>query len=337
MRGEGNQNHQEGDEYEDEELVAVGSRNDGPSSNISTANSNRTNNNTDGKNSDKASAVRSKHSVTEQRRRSKINDRFQILRELIPQCNQKRDTASFLLEVIEYVRYLQEKVQKYEGSYQGLSTEPTKLMPWRNSHWRVQSFVGHPQAINNGSGLGPVFPRKFDENNIAVTPTMLASAQNTPMEPDPSQDAACNKAMDQHQPDLTNKGFSLPTRRLQTTIPLQQAYSDPQSVECAVTGDSLNQAEELSIEGGTISISSAYSEGLLNALTQALQTAGIDLSQANISVQIDLGKRSNRGLASGTSANKDIQNPVANHQSTIHLRDVTSERDSDHFLKRLKT
>lgn len=29
----------------------------------------------DGKNSDKASAMRSKHSVTEQRRRSKINER----------------------------------------------------------------------------------------------------------------------------------------------------------------------------------------------------------------------------------------------------------------------
>lgn len=34
------------------------------------------------------------------------------------------------LQVIEYVQYLQEKVQKYEGSYQGWSSEPTKLMPW---------------------------------------------------------------------------------------------------------------------------------------------------------------------------------------------------------------
>lgn len=30
----------------------------------------------DGKNSDKASVIRSKHSVTEQRRRSKINERY---------------------------------------------------------------------------------------------------------------------------------------------------------------------------------------------------------------------------------------------------------------------
>lgn len=34
------------------------------------------------------------------------------------------------MQVIEYVQYLQEKVQKHEGSYQGWSPEPTKLMPW---------------------------------------------------------------------------------------------------------------------------------------------------------------------------------------------------------------
>lgn len=43
---------------------------------------------------------------------------------------------------------------------------------------------------------------------------------------------------------------------------------------------------------------------LLNNLTQALEGAGIDLSQANISVQIDLGKRANRGLMSEASIAK---------------------------------
>ncbi|KAE8732981.1 hypothetical protein F3Y22_tig00001644pilonHSYRG00054 [Hibiscus syriacus] len=57
-------------------------------------------NGADGKNTNKAKEMRSKHSVTEQRRRSKINERFQILRELIPNTDQKRDKASFLLEVI---------------------------------------------------------------------------------------------------------------------------------------------------------------------------------------------------------------------------------------------
>ncbi|CAK7335251.1 unnamed protein product [Dovyalis caffra] len=74
----------------------------------------------------KTNANRSKHSETEQRRRSKINERqiflflFQALRDLIPQNDQKRDKASFLLEVIEYIQFLQEKLQMYEGSYEGL-------------------------------------------------------------------------------------------------------------------------------------------------------------------------------------------------------------------------
>ncbi|EPS62731.1 hypothetical protein M569_12059, partial [Genlisea aurea] len=87
-----------------------------------------------------ANATRSKHSVTEQRRRSKINERYQILRRIIPHSDQKRDTASFLLEVIHYVQSLQEKVQKYEGgSYQTWSLEPAKLMPWVKTHWNLAS------------------------------------------------------------------------------------------------------------------------------------------------------------------------------------------------------
>lgn len=43
---------------------------------------------------------------------------------------------------------------------------------------------------------------------------------------------------------------------------------------------------------------------LLNSLNEALQSAGVDLSQASVSVQIDLGNRANRGLSSGTPASK---------------------------------
>ncbi|KAJ9163467.1 hypothetical protein P3X46_023132 [Hevea brasiliensis] len=307
MRGKGNQNQDE-EEYEEEEF---GSRKEGACSNV--INNNSSNNNSkDGKNIDKANAIRSKHSVTEQRRRSKINERFQILRDLIPHSDQKKDTASFLLEVIEYVQYLQEKVQKYEGSYQGWSSEPAKLMPWRNSHWRVPSFIGHPQAIKNGSGPGPTFPGKFDENNIAINPTLLVGTQSQ-VESEPSRDVAC-KAVEL-QPELANKVMPLPTS-LQTTMPtpvqndglvghpLQQPVSDAQLAEFPITNETMNQQKELTIEGGTISISSIYSQGLLNNLTRALQSAGVDLSQANVSVQIDLGRSSNKGLTSRTSVAK---------------------------------
>ncbi|KAJ4710689.1 transcription factor BIM2-like [Melia azedarach] len=327
--------NREEEDYDDEEFMSKKEA----ASTINNTNSK------DGKNSDKASVIRSKHSVTEQRRRSKINERFQILREIIPHSDQKRDTASFLLEVIEYVQFLQEKVQKYEGSYQDWSSEPTKLMPWRNSHWRVQSFVGHPHSIKNGSGPGSMFPGKFDENSISIPPTMLTSTQN-PVESDPSRDVAC-KSADQ-QPELANKGISLPMP-MQGNMPapvrtdgvlvhpLRRPVSDAQSNECPTATDSMNQQEELTVEGGTISISSVYSQGLLNNLTQALEGAGIDLSQANISVQIDLGKRANRGLMSEASIAKDLENHPSINQAMAKLRDVSSGEDSDQGQKRLKT
>lgn len=104
----------------------------------------------DGKSSDqKPNTPRSKHSATEQRRRSKINDRFLKLREIIPHSDQKRDKASFLLEVIEYIQFLQEKVHKYEGSYQGLENKPSTL-PWGLSmdrHWSQAELPALKKAV----------------------------------------------------------------------------------------------------------------------------------------------------------------------------------------------
>ncbi|XP_028803482.1 transcription factor BIM2 [Neltuma alba] len=331
--GKGNQ---EDDEYEEEEF---GSKKEGPSS---TPNSNNTGKDT--KAIDKASAIRSKHSVTEQRRRSKINERFQILRDLIPHSDQKRDTASFLLEVIEYVQYLQEKVQKYEGSYQGWGQEPTKLMPWRNSHWRVQGYGQH-QAVKNGSGPVSPFPGKFDESNISVSPTVLSGSQNT-IDPEQSRDIISKTV--ERQAELECKAVPLPMpmhANMSVPVrsdgalahPLQGPVSDGQSAECPANSEPQNQQEELTIEGGTINISSVYSQGLLHNLTQALQSAGLDLSQASISVQINLGKRANKGLGCGTSTSMNHDNMPSSNQAMAQFRDAGNGEDTDQAQKRLKT
>ncbi|XP_042049253.1 transcription factor BIM2-like [Salvia splendens] len=294
--------HQEEEEEEEEEF---GAKKDATSS---------ANNSKDGKNSDKANAIRSKHSVTEQRRRSKINERFQILRELIPHSDQKRDTASFLVEVIQYVQFLQEKVQKYEGSYQPWNSEPTKLMPWRNSHWRVQNFVGQPPTAKNGSAPGSAFPGRFDENSLGV-PMTMQPGQTNPIEPDHVMDT---------QVSMGNDG------------PFSHTFgpSEAQSSECPSTADALNLQDELTIEGGTINVSSIYSEGLLTTLTQALQSTGVDLSQASISVQINLGKRANRG-ATPTAKDHIIPTPSSNQPvGTFH--EATSSEDFDLAQKRRK-
>lgn len=330
----GKVNHEE-DEYDDDEF----------NSNKKQATSSAPNTNKDGKATDKASVIRSKHSVTEQRRRSKINERFQILRDLIPQCDQKRDTASFLLEVIEYVQYLQERVQKYEGSYQGWSQEPSKLMPWRNSHWRAQNFVGQPPIVKNGSGPVSPFPGKFDENSVSISPTMLSGSHNM-IDHDPTRDIVGKTA--ERQPDLASKGIPLPMAmhaNMSVPVrsdgvlshPLQGTVSDAQSTECPTTSEQLNQQDDLTVEGGTISISSVYSQGLLNNLTQALQSAGLDLSKANISVQIDLGKRANKDPSGTASSPKNHDNPLCSNQSFAHFRDGGNREDSDQAQKRMKT
>lgn len=48
---------------------------------------------------------------------------------------------------------------------------------------------------------------------------------------------------------------------------------------------------------------------LLSTLTQALQSSGVDLSQASISVQIELGKRSNSRVTGSPSIVKVILMP----------------------------
>ncbi|XP_035546002.1 65-kDa microtubule-associated protein 8 [Juglans regia] len=54
----------------------------------------------------------------------------EIMRDIIPQNDKKRDKASFLLEVIEYIQFLQDKLNMYEGQYHGWSSEPKTLIPW---------------------------------------------------------------------------------------------------------------------------------------------------------------------------------------------------------------
>lgn len=109
-----------------------------------------------------------------------------------------------------------------------------------------------------------MFPGKFDDS---IPSTMLTSLQN-PLESDPNRDVTCK--MDQ-QPELVNKGIPLPmslqgnmpaaVRNDMLVHPLQRPISDGQSNECPTTGDMMNQQEELTVEGGTISISSVYSQG----------------------------------------------------------------------------
>ncbi|XP_010999419.1 PREDICTED: transcription factor BIM2-like isoform X1 [Populus euphratica] len=270
----------------------------------------------------KANANRSKHSETEQRRRSKINERFQALRDLIPQNDQKRDKASFLLEVIEYIQFLQEKLQMYEGSYEGWSQEPAKLLPWKIDRASAESLLDHTQVMKNGSA---------HENSV-----MLANVHNS-IESDMGT-AAMYKTLD-HSHGPTNPAIpfdvqtpsnvfaavgrgGLPTQSLQESVSdvenmayqlqSQLLHGRPCATECSTPNNTLNGQEDLASDSLSVNISNAYSQQILNTLTQALQSSGVDLAQTSIGVQIDVGKRENSttAVAPSSKVNQYLSNQL---------------------------
>ncbi|KAK9080378.1 hypothetical protein SSX86_000136 [Deinandra increscens subsp. villosa] len=251
----------------------------------------------------KSNSPRSKHSATEQRRRSKINDRFSKLRGIMPHGDQKRDKASFLLEVIEYIQFLQEKVQGYEDPSHGWTSEPPKTIPSNNRPSDI--FVNEPSL--------PMRRNMPDSNMIdSIDATKEISLHTKPTnEPSSFPDTAT--AGPHSQPQL--------------------AHSRSCKTDCTITNDMLKD-QELVIESGTISISSIYSQGLSSAITEALKSSGLDLSRATISVQIDLGKRSK--TCTLDSDLKEKETPLADDQSG-RLANNSWEEESGKGFKRLKT
>jgi len=78
---------------------------------------------------------------------------------------------------------------------------------------------------------------------------------------------------------------------------------------------------------------------LLTTLNLALQNSGIDLSQASISVQINLGKRAIKRSAPGSnSTSKDLINQASRDQEIGHqLRSGDAAREHSQATKRHKS
>ncbi|KAG6390054.1 hypothetical protein SASPL_151532 [Salvia splendens] len=262
----------------------------------------------------KPNTPRSKHSATEQRRRSKINDRhvslsprhfkFQRLREIIPNSDQKRDKASFLLEVVEYIQFLQEKVTRYDSSYNIWNHEPSKMMQWRN-----EGYVERVRGTSTDSAPASVYGKKFDDSKAAVSPSLPTSGQNL-VDSDLSTATTLRERVVQ-PPESTSKAATLHSPMNPNIFTLgSRTASVPASPISPKQASGVEKTmtwppQGITIESGTINISSVYSQGLLNTLTQALQRSGVDLSQASISVQIDLGKKANSITHSSTFISKE--------------------------------
>ncbi|XP_042393391.1 transcription factor BIM2-like [Zingiber officinale] len=239
-------------------------------------------------NSGTPTTPRSKHSATEQRRRCKINDRFQILRDLIPHSDQKRDKASFLLEVIEYIKFLQEKAQKYE-TFPSWNQETEKLIPWGNNQGPRESLTEPASLAKNGPQSPLLFAGKFVDNTNLGAQMSLSNVQNVA-----EADVNLVPIQSNYYASVGRGSDFIPQERLVTDSEnlVSHSQSEWQSSSCMAncTVSSENE-QELTIDEGTISFSSIYSQGLLTALSQAIANSGLDLSQASMSVQINLGRR----------------------------------------------
>ncbi|KAL8161878.1 hypothetical protein V2J09_013367 [Rumex salicifolius] len=260
--------------------------------------------NRDGHSSEqKSNSSRSKHSETEQRRRSKINERKllveETLKDLIPPNDQRRDKASLLLEVIEYIRFLHDRIQLFEGSCQGWGQETTKLIPWRNSHGLGDGYSDHSQFMNNGcahdnnfvqsiSNIQSIVPSDFGGNAYEGAEHVSEPASSVPSNMSPL-------------PMIYSRRCILPAEDLASQPELQVWRGKSSIVECTTTSNTMSPQDRTQ-ESCLSNISNAYSQGLLKTLTEALQTSGVDLSQANISVQLEAGKRKNSNHTLSSSA-----------------------------------
>ncbi|KAM0943091.1 putative transcription factor bHLH family [Dioscorea sansibarensis] len=302
---------------------------------------------------------RSKHSATEQRRRSKINDRFQKLRELIPCSDQKRDKASFLFEVIEYIRFLQDKVQKYEASCPGWNQENAWEKVyfrsiWKNaqnnSHGAVDDISDPAQLIKNGpASPGFVLSGRFDDSNIPVAPVMVSNTHNPSESDNITADVSYKQMENPHvaglavplQPNMYAAvgNETVVAQTQQRLIPdgddfASQSHSQ---ADCTVSGDMLNEQEELTIDEGTIAVSSVYSRGVMSSLTQSLESSGVDVTQTSISVQINLGKRllsMRPSMAPTVTSTKDHDDPSTDHRAISHSMAGFSGEESVRMSKK---
>ncbi|CAF2118930.1 unnamed protein product [Brassica napus] len=224
-----------------------------------------------GNNDPKLNTPRSKHSATEQRRRSKINDRFQKLRQLVPNSDQKRDKASFLLEVIEYIQFLQEKTSKYETPYQGWNQESAKLLNWQRNN---------QQLVPEGT---VTFAPKLEEekNNIPILATAETLNGVTPFPLSVQSNSLFSPLI-----------AGNPLTQLHARVAASETVEPSQSSRSHTQPLKEEEGDEHEVHEGNISISSVYSQGLVKRLREALEKSGVDLTKATISVEIELAKRS---------------------------------------------
>uniref|UniRef100_A0A0D3F9Z2 BHLH domain-containing protein n=2 Tax=Oryza TaxID=4527 RepID=A0A0D3F9Z2_9ORYZ len=221
---------------------------------------------------------------------------LEILRELLPHTDQKRDKASFLSEVIEYIRFLQEKVQKYEEADPERNHEDSKSMPWAKVYYRSCWRNTKNTSQVQGEDLSP---STQDMNNEQYGPKHISAAQPALFN---TQSVTSTTTSSSHMatgtPQNLEKNSTPSNQPPWLSMSTMRQESEP--------GNKMpNKHEKQTLHDENHSISSAYSQGLFNRLTEALKKSGLDPSQANIAVEINLAKRARDNTSDNSKINED--------------------------------
>ncbi|KAL6494316.1 hypothetical protein OROGR_031116 [Orobanche gracilis] len=264
----------------------------------------------------KPNTPRSKHSATEQRRRCKINDSIKCHEPIGHEFDSCRGSKIWKQPLYPWVGAMLHTILPL--------SDPANAS---KNNQIAEGFLDHTQTQggNTNSGRASAFARKFEENRGGVSPSLPVIGQNIV---DSDISTATTIKQRGQLPELVHNG----TARTAASSPVSPKQQSTDT-NTKLTWPPLMKDQKLTVESGTINISSVYSQGLLNTLTQALQTFGVDLSQASISVQIDLGKRANRVQHASTLHAKDDDVPGALPRS----RSASAGEEFGHALKRLRT
>ncbi|KAK9847003.1 hypothetical protein WJX84_009865 [Apatococcus fuscideae] len=224
----------------------------------------------DGKNGKKS--VMS-HVATEQRRRDRINEGFNALRDLIPHKD-KMDKATFLQQTVEYIKQLQAVM------HQLLAMGAIKNLP-EDTQWSIRLLL----------------PRKTEEVSIpppsAVPAQVTAAAQQTPasgnVAANPAASAMMNSAqylpymLQQHQPQQQPQQQQPASMMGQTQMQVSEA---PNGMHAQQLQQQLNQMPQQQQQQTSMPTQSSAPTVELKAPNNQSQTVQLDLSNVNNMLQL---------------------------------------------------
>ncbi|TVY35568.1 Sterol regulatory element-binding protein, partial [Lachnellula occidentalis] len=131
-------------------------------------------------------ARKTAHSLIERRRRSKMNEEFGVLKDMIPACTGEMHKLAILQASIDYVRYLEDCVMK-------LKTENNRANPTSKSD-KHEQFVPSPPARREDDLATPRKYTQYEEDGdvemlgseAGPSPTYTPNSRPTPTSTSPA-------------------------------------------------------------------------------------------------------------------------------------------------------